>query len=52
MFAKLNPKRAAVQALVVVPTRELGMQVSFEGSKVIIKHSEYSVDGNMLTYRL
>lgn len=28
IFAKILPARAAVQAIVVVPTRELGMQVS------------------------
>lgn len=27
LFTRINPSRAAVQALVVVPTRELGMQV-------------------------
>lgn len=28
LFASLDPSRSAVQALVVVPTRELGLQVS------------------------
>eukprot|EP01018_Ginkgo_biloba_P006649 Gb_37105 [translate_table: standard] len=28
IFATINPRRTAVQALIIVPTRELGMQVT------------------------
>lgn len=31
IFSKILPSRAAVQAIVVVPTRELGMQVRHLG---------------------
>lgn len=34
IFVKIKPKRAAVQAIVVVPTRELGMQVVREARKL------------------
>lgn len=37
IFAKVQPTRAAVQAIVIVPTRELGMQVcSLSSSATLI----------------
>jgi superfamily II DNA/RNA helicase len=31
IFSLINPQRSSVQAVIVVPTRELGMQVSVAG---------------------
>ena len=36
LISKLNPSRASIQAIVVVPTRELGLQVSSVIKQLIV----------------